>query len=149
MDRINELIYLALEGIDNGQFEDSSLKCILKDTLSNMGLRVSDIVLFSYFEEIREKLGQISKLVRYVFIESEYNETAWKDMVALFYVNTMPNIKNSVIRVHMFKDIAEVESPSSLDLSDTRIYNACQNAYLGYFNIRPINSLYIIHYDKL
>lgn len=47
--------------------------------------------------------GKNEKKTIYFLEESEYVETEWKDMVSMHYVNTSYQLKNTVIRCHVFQ----------------------------------------------
>ena len=46
--------------------------------------------------------GESSTGKRYFILEESYVETEWKDMISVHYINTSYEVKNTVIRVHIF-----------------------------------------------
>ena len=46
--------------------------------------------------------GKSENKTIYFLEESEYVETEWKDMISMHYVNTSYELKNTVIRCHVF-----------------------------------------------
>lgn len=71
--------------------------------------------------------GKNEKKTIYFLEESEYVETEWKDMVSMHYVNTSYQLKNTVIRCHVF----------SKKQFDTK-------HYLGFFTLRPIDEIKVM-----
>lgn len=63
----------------------------------------------------------------YYSVEDEYIETEWKDMVSLHYVNTSYQLRNTVIRCHVFS-CKEMEA----------------KYYLGFFTLRPIDEIKVM-----
>ena len=82
---------------------------------------------------IEDSLGEFVTKANYMLFESEYNESAWKDMLAIYYINNANIIKTTVMRVHLFKGDKE-----KYDLTDEEDQKKIKDNYLGYFNIRPI-----------
>lgn len=82
---------------------------------------------------IENRLGAFVSKASYLFFENEYNETAWKDMITLFYVNSADKLCTTVMRVHLFRG-----ETASFDLSQKEQKRLFQQNYMGYFNIRPI-----------
>lgn len=82
---------------------------------------------------IQATLGQAIDIANYLYFEGEYNESAWKDMITLFYVDSMRVIRNTVMRVHLF-----IGDRDAYDITDPDDLRQMQAAYLGYFNIRPV-----------
>ena len=66
--------------------------------------------------------GESSTGKRYFILEESYVETEWKDMISVHYINTSYEVKNTVIRVHVFlgKEMS-------------------QQAYGGFFTLRKID----------
>lgn len=81
----------------------------------------------------------------HLYIEDQYNEDAWKDMVSLYYVHTFPHISTRTMRVHLFKwekdyiDISYNEEATDKENFHYKDENV-SNGYLGYFNLRPVNN---------
>ncbi|MDO4308373.1 MAG: hypothetical protein Q4C77_16250 [Eubacteriales bacterium] len=71
--------------------------------------------------------GKNEKKTIYFLEESEYVETEWKDMVSMHYVNTSYELKNTVIRCHVF-------SKKQFD----------SKHYLGFFTLRPIDEIKVM-----
>lgn len=63
----------------------------------------------------------------YCCVESEYVETEWKDMISLHYINTSYLLRNTVIRIHVFKK-NEYSSKN----------------YMGFFTLRPIDEIKVM-----
>lgn len=92
------------------------------------------------------KLYSMLRNATFFFLEEEYNETAWKDMIATYYTHVFPNISTRVMRVHLFDgskesyDIHPTEATSDDDLTYHFKDESINSAYLGYFNLRPVNN---------
>lgn len=71
--------------------------------------------------------GKSENKTIYFLEESEYVETEWKDMVSMHYVNTSYELKNTVIRCHVF-------SKKQFDAKH----------YLGFFTLRPIDEIKVM-----
>ncbi len=70
--------------------------------------------------------GSNKEKVYYIFEES-YTETEWKDMISVHYINTSYNVKNTVMRVHLF-GLPELKS----------------DYYIGFFTLRKIDETQIM-----
>lgn len=84
------------------------------------------------------------KEATHLYIEEQYNEDAWKDMVSLYYVHTFPHISTRTMRVHLFRwknDYINISSDGS-DIDEAYHYvdESVETGYLGYFNLRPVNN---------
>lgn len=66
--------------------------------------------------------GESSTGKRYFILEESYVETEWKDMISVHYINTSYEVKNTVIRVHVFLG-----------------KEMLQQAYGGFFTLRKID----------
>lgn len=60
----------------------------------------------------------------YFIFENKYVETEWKDMVSIHYINTSYEVKNTVMRIHLFSE-KKIDS----------------GAYLGCFTLRTIDDV--------
>jgi len=81
-------------------------------------LRLSEHLVDKYLLSRADKIVGFAK---FYVLEDEYVEREWKEMVSLHYMNTTYYPKNSVMRIHFFKE-------ESID----------SDCYLGFVNIRPI-----------
>lgn len=63
----------------------------------------------------------------YFLFEKSYVETEWKDMIGLHYINTSYEVRNTVMRVHLFSTKAMREE-----------------CYVGCFSLRTINEVHIM-----
>lgn len=63
----------------------------------------------------------------FFLFEECYVETEWKDMISIHYINTSYEVKNTVLRIHLFSTCQVQES-----------------AYLGCFTMRTINETQIM-----
>lgn len=133
---------LTLEKTGNQQQWDDILAGHLERSLSD---HVPQLDAIAMLQGVKNYLGRITGIVEYLYVENEYNETAWKNMISFYYVNNASVIKTTVMRIHMFKG-----KRSSYNLAEENDIILLRKNYLGFFNLRPIpESDYCVSYVML